>query len=169
MQKDFFRPKVINMPEGLEMIIGVKTKNAMRCPHCHQKTLLRPKMLTKDVLKPLKFAATRTSITAKDIKQRFDEVAYATFTQLKYWELIEKTGDTGNSWQITEHGRRFLNEEIRIPEYVWVYNDHARVVPPDMLGRWVCYSDLVPYVEVDRESVAAASLPIEVKTQDKLM
>ena len=51
------------------------------------------------------------------------------FSKLAYWKLIEEKGNLNNDgkknsgyWKITKKGRDFVENKIRIPSYVLIYN-----------------------------------------------
>ena len=50
------------------------------------------------------------------------------YSKLAYWGLIEeeentdKTKKNSGMWKITTHGKKFVNKEVSIPKYVFIYN-----------------------------------------------
>lgn len=152
-------PPMIHLPQGVEMLLAEPTHEG-QCAACHQTILLRPITLTKGVIPALRFlmrhpAASR--VTSDDIKRECGPVAYATYTKIKYWGLIQ---EVDGGWEFNALAHMFLRGEIALPETMWVYNDHARIVPDAMLGRWVTINELAPPEELSRKSVAAASIPL---------
>lgn len=150
-------PEVINLPSGLEILF--EDDHRSTCDHCRQQTILRKKTLTKSTVRALWLMKTKESgtINAKEIRSKLGSVSYATYTELKYWNFIVKVD---SSWKITAIGKRFLLNEIQVPENLWVYNDHVRVVPEEMWSRLVSFRALVPSIEISRESVASEAMPL---------
>lgn len=168
-QKEFFEAETINLPSNLSALIQMKGKGGS-CPHCHQQTLMRPIALSKKEIAPLKFAASKAdgTVTPKQVNRECGNVGYNKYTNLKYWGFLKKA-DGKKAWKITDIGLKFIRDELRVPEVVWVYNGHARNVPKEMKGKWVCYSELVTETETTRETIAASSVPVEVATQSRLI
>lgn len=150
-------PQAINLPTGVSMLLEHE-EHRSECPNCHQQTLLRPKILTKAILRPLWLASRSQTISSKEVNDAIGRTAYANFTQLKYWGFIRPV--SSSTWEITESGREFLAGRMRTPEKVWVYNDRVRVVTDGMKGRMVAFDDLVAYVDTDRHGASDASVPL---------
>jgi len=150
---DYF-PEAISLPSGVEMLLEHE-EHRSECPNCHQQTLLRPKVLTKAILRPLWLASVNSTINSKEVNDAIGRTAYANFTQLKYWGFIRPV--SSSTWEITGAGREFLSGGMRTPEKLWVYNDRVRAVPDGMKGRMVAFDDLVAYLETDRTGIAAES------------
>lgn len=156
---DYF-PEAISLPTGVEMLLEHE-EHRSECPNCHQQTLLRPKTLTKAILRPLWLASMKATISSKEVNDAIGRTAYANFTQLKYWGFIRPS--SSSTWEITTAGRDFLTGRLYVPEKVWVYNDRVRVVPDGMKGRMVAFDDLVAYLETGRAGIAAESAMLTVE------
>lgn len=162
-----YKPTMINLPTGLEMLVGEDTHEG-ECPTCRQGLLLRPVRLSKKLIPALILWNERphaSTVTAEDIKARFGTVAYTVYSRLKYWGFMVQDGD---AWTLTEQGRLFMAGAIEVPEVLWVYNDHARLVPDAMLGRYVTMSTLVPGFSPTRREAAAASIPLDATGQERM-
>lgn len=163
--RDFYPPQ-INLPTGVEMLLEQKDHSS-ECPTCHQQTFLRPLTLNKRVLRALWLAMERPVITSREVHDEIGKTAYANYTQLKHWGFLKEI--EAAKWSITTEGQEFLAGRLRVPEIVWVYNDHARIVPVEMQGRMVLYADLDPMKEMSREIAASESVPLDASRQDTLV
>lgn len=157
-------PTCINLPTGLEVLYSENDHRA-ECPTCRQQTLLRRKRLSKVSVRALWLMRSRGKVTAQEIRDRLGAVSYTTYTELKYWDLIKKQDD---GWTITWVGNRFLEGTLSLPDTLWVYNDHPRIVPENMHGQMVTFRDLVPEIEMNREIAASESKKIDVHTSQTL-
>jgi hypothetical protein len=90
----------------------------------------------------------------------------ADFAKLRYWELIEAApaGAFGEGksvagrWRVTPRGMKFLNNMIRVPRAVRIYNGHfcGFVDADDLVG----VHDVLPFSRTDLD----AGTPGEVTT-----
>lgn len=159
---------MIYLPQGVEMLVGDETHEG-ECPTCHQGMLLRPVRLTKKLMPALILWNERphaSTLTAEDIKGRFGTVAYTVYSRLKYWGFMMPSGD---SWTITEQGRLFLAGAIEVPEVLWVFNDHARIVPDAMLGRYVTINTIVPGIAPTRREMVEDSVALDASGQAAML
>lgn len=167
-----YTPKIIALPTGLDALLYGAPNHESECTLCHQQILLRKMELTKkthEILKTIieKFGG---SVRPTDIRVSMGAVAYANYTSMKYWQIIEQAqiGDE-YGWKVTEIGRRFYAGELLLPEILWVYNDVPRFVPVDLYGRWVSINDLRPAGEMSREIAASESIPLDSSSQTALL
>ncbi len=146
-----------HLPEGLELLS--EDGHRAVCHVCNQQTILRKKTLTKSTVRALWLMNEKSSgtLSTKEIKEKLGAVLYATYTELKYWDLIKKFD---GAWTITIIGKQFLQNGVQVPECLWVYNDQVREVPEIMQPRFVSFETLVPNIETTRESVASESIKI---------
>lgn len=161
METERYLPTTINLPPELQTLVFGNHKS--KCPTCCRPMSLSKKTLTKTWLRPLWLINERPGITAKEIHDTLGREAYTIYKRLKYWDFIDP-----QTRVITRVGRRFLNNEIAVPEWLWVYNDHPRNVSKEMFAPWVTFEDLVPYEEMSREIAAAQPVPLETKAQKLL-
>lgn len=77
------------------------------------------------------------------------------FAKAKYWELIEEKPNTDEDknrsgfWRLTEMGFAFVNGDMTIPEFVYIFNDgiidwsDKEVKIQDCLGEKYSYTELM--------------------------
>lgn len=65
-----------------------------------------------------------------DTTTLFQQRMFADFAKLRFWKLIEKLdGERADGsrriglWRLTEEGKLFVKEQIRVPKYAVVYNN----------------------------------------------
>lgn len=166
-------PKTIHLPQGVEALPHAENYES-DCPLCHQQTVLRQITLSKAFLRPLyAMRQHKEGMTPKQISELLGRTAYANYTNLKYWGFIEPVSivqgeKVVNGWCITEIGDGFVQGLLRAPEYLWVYNDRARIVPDNMLARYASFEELTGYKEMSREIAAAESVPLSVNGQEEI-
>ena len=78
----------------------------------------------------------------------------ADFSKMRFWGLIYKPTGDRNVWDITGKGKRFLDGLIKIPKYVYIYNNSVEKYSSEM----ILSSDVMPEI-VDKESVLEESIP----------
>jgi len=159
-------PTAINLPEGVRMELQNAAGHTRKCPTCLRSMSLSKKTLTKDRVRPLWLLSQCDGLTAEQIEQKLGRVAYTVYKRLKYWdfirfETIKVDGKQKQKAIITDVGRRFLRNEITVPQWLWVYNDCVRRVPEDMYAPLVSFHDLVPYEEMNREIAAQQSIRLK--------
>lgn len=163
-----YDPPMIHLPAGLEMLLADDAHEG-DCPTCHQTTLLRPVRLTKKLMPALQFWRAhpgQRSINAEIIKRHFGSVAYTVYSRLKYWGFMEAT-ETG--WRLTEAGQMFMDGMSTVPEALWIYNDQARIVPREMLGRYITIDQVEPGIAPTRQQMAAESVKLDASGQPKML
>lgn len=165
-----YTPKIIAIPTGLE-ILYTANKHEGECTMCCQQIQLRKKTLSKlsgDILKGI-IEQFSGKVTPQNVRESMGSVAYANYTALKYWNLLEpvKIGDQ-MGWGITATGNDFYNGQIVLPEVLWVFNDVPRLVPVQMYGRWVGIKDLQPE-EMSHAIAASESMPLDSTKQYNLI
>lgn len=159
---------MIHLPQGMEMLLEANNHKS-ECPTCRQGTLLRPLTLSKRSICALFYWRDnpyKQTVTPDEIRLIYGAVAYANYTLVKHWDLIRPC-DGG--WERTETGKLFMEGVIEMPETLWVYNDHARIVPQEMLGRYVNIQNLDPGIAPTRREMVEASVALDVSGQAAML
>ena len=76
------------------------------------------------------------------------------FSKMKFWGLIYKPTEDRNIWGITVRGMKFLEDEKRIPKYVYIYNNSVEKYSQET----ILASEVMPEI-LDLESVLKDSIP----------
>lgn len=161
-------PRIIALPSGLEILYTAKDHQG-ECVTCQQQILLRKKSLSEwsVIVLGTIINTFKGRVTPANIKVSLGAVAYANYTSLKYWGLIEqKTISNEIIWEITETGNEFYRGELLLPENLYVFNDVPRLIPQEMYGRWVSVNDLSPQGDITRQSVVDESLKLDSTGQE---
>lgn len=110
-------------------------KGSARCPCCDQFTVLRPVVMSYVLVRALRIMEliqASGKLTKGDDMANHGRTVYCTYSQLKFWRLIEKQGEA--EWIITARGIEFLAGTVQVPRQVWVFNNAVRDVELDNGG-----------------------------------
>lgn len=95
-----------------------------KCPACGQHVELKERRITASMAKVLiamtKKAGDRGEVNISDVPG----VRGGDYGKLRYWGLIEPV--SMGRWKVTQKGRDFVADRVRVEASVWVYNDRVR-------------------------------------------
>jgi len=136
---------------------GWKTPDGATCKCCGQKVKLYRRRIYAAPARALislyrKDSNTRAFYHITDLDV---DLGGSDFSKLKYWGLIEKAPNddpdkaSSGLWAITEKGRSFVNNKIKLHKYALVYNDYLVAFEgiecgiKDALGKKFDYAELM--------------------------
>ena len=92
---------------------------------------------------------------ADELVKRQLNPANLDYSKLHYWGLLEqkpneddKTKRDSGYWKITERGKKFIRNEIKLQKYVYIYNGKIQDFDGDMVGIKDCLGNNFNYVEL---------------------
>ena len=91
------------------------------CPHCHQLMNVYKRSLRKGLVEALVKLDQRGQSRSSELDLPIG--INADFSKMRFWGLIYKPTGDRNVWDITGKGKRFLDGLIKIPKYVYIYNN----------------------------------------------
>lgn len=74
----------------------------------------------------------------------------------KHWGLVERRPNTdpkvkhSGMWRITDKGRQFVNNNLRVPKKVYVYNDVVEAWTPEDVCIEDCFTERFDYQDAMR-------------------
>lgn len=155
----FLEPFYSALPSQLVITDCDKTQH---CPVCLQQIRIRPCIFSKSHLLSLRLIEKATKVGvpvfAFDIGRELGRVIYCTYTQNKYWGLIQQ--DENGGWWLTPVGQVFLDGDAEIPEQLWIYNDAPVKVDGKESGHLHVTEVKMPD-KVTREGIAQESVNLE--------
>jgi hypothetical protein len=99
-----------------------------RCEHCGASMQVYRWAFAKRFLRGLrKLYNYGGPAKSADLDLAFSEHNHFHF--LAYWGLIQEIDD--HIWQITSKGYQFLNNQISIPKYIWIFRGKLTAPPED--------------------------------------
>lgn len=98
----------------------------VHCPNCNQKIMVYRRSIRVDMLAALAKAAEFGG-SFKVSYFDFNKGVNADFTKMKFWGLIYYMGN--NVWRVSGLAYEFLAGKIKIPKYVYIYNDINQGAP----------------------------------------
>ena len=151
------------IPPGFQVELMFTGKH--NCPTCSQQTYLRPVTLSSVLIYSLRLIAERSAtgaVTTGNDMANHGRTAYCNYTQLKYWGFIMENREAGG-WFITESGLRFLRNEERVPETLYVFADQVRKDDSGTIPttRFINVEEIKTYVPKTRQTVRESLIPLE--------
>lgn len=122
------------------------------CPHCKQLMNVYKRSLRKGLVEALIKLDQRGWSRSSDLDLPIG--INADFSKMRFWGLIYKPTDDRNVWDITGKGKRFLGGLIKIPKYVYIYNNSVEKYSSEM----ILSEEIMPEI-VDKESVLKEAIP----------
>jgi len=129
------------------------------CPYCkrkaseHQHTFIG--VLANGLYDFAKKSFARTPVELKSLG--WSRTRWQNFTKLKYWGLIEQPEPKSGKWRLTEKGLEFVTGEIRIPKFVWTWDDEVVEVAEEEILLADVWSEMPGYLS--RFEFAAVERP----------
>lgn len=74
----------------------------------------------------------------------------------KHWGLVERRPNTdpkikhSGMWRLTDKGRAFVNNKLRVPKKVYIYNDVVEAWSPEDIGIEECFAERFDYRDAMR-------------------
>ncbi len=126
-----------------------------RCQACQQIIMVRRRNLRSELVYGLQ-QLYDLNRPAKVSELKLSRGGFADFTKLKYWGFIERESE--ETWKITRLGLDFLNGEVSVPKYKWVFNDTVQKDPKDEKNPevvvWEIRSELLSRKKVNQNSLS---------------
>ena len=123
-----------------------------RCPHCDQLMNVYKRSLRKGLVEALQRLDQRGWSRSSELGLPFG--INGDFSKMRFWGLIYKPTKDRNIWGLTWKGKKFLEGEIRIPKYVYIYNNSVEKYSEETIS-----ADEVKDEVVDKESVLEEAIP----------
>ena len=101
-----------------------------KCPHCGQLMKVYRRSIRKNMLPGLYALSDRTPKKTSELGLTIG--ARSDFTILRYWGLICKQEDS--KWSLTDKGRNFLNGELSIAKYLYIFNSQIEGKSNELLN-----------------------------------
>jgi hypothetical protein len=124
------------------------------CPHCNQLMNVYKRSIRKGLVDALTQLNQVGFSKSSDLNIPIG--INGDFSKMRFWGLIYKPTDDRNIWGITVKGKRFLEGEIRIPKYVYIYNNSVEKYSEETIS-----VEDVKEEKVDKESVLNEATPKE--------
>lgn len=110
----------------------MKTSYKRQCSCGEARVTIYAKNLRAQLLPALKLLAEANhGMTAKELSGYFEgkqrEAIEDQFPQLRHWGLIRRDGQRNH---VTHHGKAFINDDVKVPQYVFTVDDKP-VTPPE--------------------------------------
>ncbi len=128
--------------------ILVKTlREEDKCPNCGGSMKARWRQLSVGMVTSLEALVRKAVISGnsdvhllKDLN--LDPISYANFAGMKYWGLVEKSGEgRSGSWKVTEKGLEFLGGRIEVPAKVLVFRNKVKDRSREMVNITMIHTD----------------------------
>lgn len=133
-----------------EVMIAIHTKPGIVCPACTKLAKVYRRSISASVVSYLQKMIQTHALTGEEwlyitgkkkeagVPGYIKAPAGGDYAKLRWWNLIEQMDmkrDDGSPrngrWKVTAEGLRFARGEIRVPRYIWEYNNKPIEEQPD--------------------------------------